>query len=370
MKNILKFPNVSLIEQEAAAWLVKLDSEEQANKQLLDELTLWLNKSPKHLEELKSLNQVWGNVELAESLLAFKASPISSQEKQAPSLIHKKGLLFAATACSILLIGLLSFYLTYDPYSESNGTYVTQVGQQQSTELADGSLIKMNTDSKVTVDYERDFRNIHLLKGEVHFIVAKNAQRPFRVYVGNGRVEAIGTAFTIYYKDNADVDVNVTEGRVSLAAISPDPNALTAKAHEFVQQQANVTNVDAYTKGYSKIVGVLDAGQATTFRHFKSLATEPLNIFDTKQKEAFSRHQSWLEGWLVFSGESLEQVVAEMNRYSAVPIEIIDPAIRSLQIGGRFKIGAIDQALNSLESNFGIKVSKGRNNKIQLSQAL
>ena len=81
--------------------------------------------------------------------------------------------------------------------SAGEQVYVTQIGEQQTIVLPDQSQILLNTDSRVAVSYQADRRLLTLHKGEAHFDVAHDAKRPFDVYAGGGRVNAVGTAFTV-----------------------------------------------------------------------------------------------------------------------------------------------------------------------------
>jgi transmembrane sensor len=47
-------------------------------------------------------------------------------------------------------------------------------------------------------------------------------------------------------------------------------------------------------------------------------------------------YTAWLHRQIVFEQESLAAVAAEFNRYSALPIEIETPALRTLLISGVF----------------------------------
>ena len=66
---------------------------------------------------------------------------------------------------------------------------------------------------------------------------------------------------------------------------------------------------------------------------------------DTRELE---RLLSWSEGVLTFEGEPLADVVREVARYTDVRIEIIDPELSELKIGGRFAIGDIDGLIRDL----------------------
>jgi transmembrane sensor len=75
---------------------------------------------------------------------------------------------------------------------------------------------------------------------------------------------------------------------------------------------------------------------------------------------------AWQEGYLVFSGEPLSEVIAQVNRYSPVALEVADPKLASRAIGGRFRIGDLDAVLDVLHTDFGIQSSRVDERTIRL----
>jgi transmembrane sensor len=59
---------------------------------------------------------------------------------------------------------------------------------------------------------------------------------------------------------------------------------------------------------------------------------------------------------LVFDGQRLDQVTAEISRYAPLEVVILDPELRQLAVGGYFRTGDIDALLKTLASDFGIEV--------------
>ncbi|MDC0000258.1 FecR domain-containing protein [Porticoccaceae bacterium] len=405
MNNISSFPDHKAIEEEAVNWLIKLDSESSPSRQDLRELTEWLSRSPAHRQELKSLNAFWGNQVLTELMVPLGKSSQSSLSSlfigikrrwQFSGLVIKTSVT-AAIATATLAI-TFSLLLLPAPIDSTNGLYVTAVGQQQSLQLADGSTVQLNTNSQVKVEYNQGYRNIHLLQGQAYFEVAKDPEHPFRVYAGNGRVQALGTAFTLYLQDSS-LNVLVTEGKVALAAMgSVEPNNASSSqfpiepSSKLSNQPSNkrsnnrskgptsklsntninpaVTNqmaqLDPYVNSTSKQVGTLKAGQTVTLR-LAQQGDMPNNPIKAIAREELDRLQSWREGLLIFAGEPLEQVVNEISRYTTVSIEIVDPDVRNLQIGGRFKVGDLDNMFKALEANFGLKVTRLGYNRVLLA---
>jgi len=264
-----------------------------------------------------------------------------------------------ATAAIVLVFTIVfTVWTRPDSFTTANGLYATAVGQQQETILADGSVVLLNTNSQIKVEYSTGHRDVHLLQGEAHFTVAKNATLSFRVFAGNGRVQAVGTAFSVYLKNN-EVDVTVTEGSVSLASFSlfEDSGVQQEKA------SPDVNTVD---------LGLLRAGQSTTIRAAADEeinTTSTLDVIQTVDTEEMTKRLSWRQGLLTFEGDPLEQVVEEISRYTTVSIEITDPAVRAIKIGGQFPVGETDAMLDALEVNFGLRVTRLGQDHILLSAA-
>ena len=75
---------------------------------------------------------------------------------------------------------------------------------------------------------------------------------------------------------------------------------------------------------------------------------------------------SWRDGNLIFRGESLEQALAEITRYTSVEFEVMDERIKQERIAGLFKAGDVDGLLATLTRNFNIESERLDDNKILL----
>jgi transmembrane sensor len=65
-----------------------------------------------------------------------------------------------------------------------------------------------------------------------------------------------------------------------------------------------------------------------------------------------SRVLAWRDGHLVFRGEPLAAATADFNRYHRRQIEIVDPSIARLQVGGTFSTTDSDAFLTALGGVF------------------
>ena len=135
----------------------------------------------------------------------------------------REGVLLSSRGSALLVMSflLVAFalrgYIIPQPIDATNGIYAAAIGEIREQELVDGSVLQINTDSQVNVEYSEGTRKIHLLRGEAHFDVAHDKDWPFQVYAGKGVVKAVGTAFSVRLEEEK-ISVIVTEGKVDLVA--------------------------------------------------------------------------------------------------------------------------------------------------------
>jgi len=373
-QNIVEFPDRSGIEKEAAVWLINLDDDDPLSAAELDLLREWLERSPVHREELVGLANFWDKMnvltELAVPLGNHKSSkkPLSFEGLSRTAPRYRRFSIIAAAMVAAVAI-TVTMLLRPELHLASNGLYATAIGQQQTITLAEGSVVVLNTNSQIKVDYDKQYRAIHLLQGEAHFTVAKNTERPFRVYAGGGRIQAVGTAFSVYLKDNT-VDVTVTEGRVTLASLyRPSAKRQQLAPAGIERWPASNPIVD---EGYVQILGTINAGESATIQSANDSDTSTGSRLDTIEivgAREMEKRLSWREGMLMFTGDPLEAVVEEISRYTTISIEISDPSVRALKIGGRFPIGETEKMFDALEANFGLRVTRLSHDHVLLSAA-
>jgi transmembrane sensor len=373
MTKVVEFPDRSAVAEEAAAWLVRLDGDTPPTDEELQALGEWLHRSPVHREELERLAAMWKRMNVLTELavpLGNVGRSRSSQGRQpfgrSWTKVMRVGVAAAVLAAATLWLVHGS---TTDSYLATNGLYATEIGQQKSAALADGSQIMLNTNSQISVEYNEEFRDVHLVRGEALFTVAKDRSRPFRVYAGNRRIEALGTAFSVYLR-GADVSVTVTEGHVSLASVAPP---LTKPSQDGTRPEARgvIGTASRARDAEVESLGVLHAGQVAIIRgsgtDFASQSDGARAVIEPVAQAALAERLSWRQGTLIFSGETLEHVVRELSRYTTVSIEIPDPAVRNMRIGGRFPVGETDAMLATLETNFHLRVTRLGNDRVVLS---
>lgn len=370
-ENVFKFPNHRAIEEEAAAWLIKLDGDSAPSAEELEALCEWLDRDPGNRAQLSSLAAFWGKLNILTELAVPLGHLQTQATERADGPLRRGTLRFLQagliTATLIVGLGVALLYMSQpDPIIDSNGLYATTVGQQQSTALADSSIVLLNTDTQIRVDFDESFRDVYFLQGEAHFTVAKDIERPFRVFVGERMVQAVGTAFSVYLKDTV-VDVTVTEGQVALSTVVRPNNG------ELAQQERKTDTgqggaIGAVKNQVIEQIGMIKAGESATIRNDKKAdAAGAINTIEAVEPLDMARRLSWREGMLTFNGDALEVVVNEISRYTTVSIEFSDPEVKATRIGGQFPIGETEAMFDALEANFQLRVTRLSDDRVLVS---
>jgi len=391
MSNIKGFTNTQKIKEEAANWLLIIEEKSPLSSKESQDLRDWVATSSVHRAVIIRMSETWNNMDV---LAAMRVSPerkslfsmqkiktllgikiltalFKQNDKATPpgySIFLK---LSTVSVCLIASLLFIDFIVNGDVNLQPN-YYATDIGEYKKHILEDGSTLWLNSNSKVKVDYSENFRRIALITGEAHFEVKKDALRPFEVYSMNRLVRAVGTAFSVH-KLKGRVEVMVSEGTVELAIVDemlvlkPDDLFTIAdvKPHQEENDKAiSITNVPAKV---SKYLGKLSAGESMSIPTVPSILikSEDNQVVHLDKGEV-GRKLSWLDGKLVFAGESLEEVVTEISRHTSIVIDVPEPELRKMRIGGHFQAGETDKLFYILESGFGIEVNKINENHVEL----
>jgi transmembrane sensor len=206
-------------------------------------------------------------------------------------------------------------------------TFATKVGGQRLEVLADGSRVRLNTDTKVKVEFREAERRVVLEHGQAFFDVAHDASRPFLVVADGVNVRALGTRFDVR-RDGDAVRVTLVQGRVQVRGAD-------GGLAELAPGQAVVAD----RRGVSRPAAV-NAGAVA----------------------------SWTTGRLTFSGVPLRDAVAEVNRYSSRKVVLDAPeAVAGELVSGQFVAGDVENFVAGAQSLYGLKVTADSPREIRLS---
>ncbi len=349
----------SEITNEACAWVAQIESGDLSGSDIAA-LQEWMGRSPQHAREIKEIAALSGQL----SILTEMAEPLAKaaaldNELRKPRWRSALGApAFAAAGGLAAIFALIVSIFVLSPTPQSPVHYRTAVGEIQTIELADGSIIKLNTDSEIEVDFRQRTRSVRLISGEALFDVASNPDRPFIVYSGETVSEAVGTSFVVRLRDRI-TELAVVEGKVAFSILS---KTVSAPA----QPSSIATSMPEPLTTSGVIVG---AGQTLTSETIPiEAAGNPNPDLPTIETREIQRKLSWTEGLFDFSETPLDEVVAEISRHNNVTIEIVDADLRALKFGGMFRTGDVDQLLEALEG-LGIAVEHAGDDRILLRKA-
>lgn len=284
-----------------------------------------------------------GQLELEEPSLLKKAQYFIELKTLSLSERPQKALPFIAALLVVLFLPKLGLFnspaktpLIVETSSVNQPaeifTYTTPYGRQAEYTLEDGSVLSMNWNTQVMVDYTEDSRLVTLIKGEALFTVAKDPDHPFIVSVDNIQARAVGTEFSVQRVGNNYADIAVIEGIVEVSIDSE------------------------LTQGSS-------ANQLPS--SIQLLASQTLIAKDNAlgQIQSFSIEEigAWRSGMLVFEGRPIEEVLVEINRYT--PFNIVTENLSRVQeeVTATFFIDDAEDSLRTLVQAFGLQ-TESRNN--------
>ncbi|WIO73975.1 FecR domain-containing protein [Porticoccaceae bacterium LTM1] len=227
--------------------------------------------------------------------------------------------------------------------AESLQRYATRIGEQKTFSLSDGSTLTLNTGTVLRVQINDNFRKVILDKGEAFFDIEKDEQRPFSVDLGEKTISVLGTQFNIR-KQPESFTMALVEGVVALHN-SDEPLSATSTAIPFGGTSEEQINLNPQSQQTIKAGWVVSYNQ----NNQTLLAQQDADI---------SRRHAWTNGFIPFSGESLVNLVNELNRYSGKKILIGDSSIMDLQVYAGIRVDQIDQTLKALEMTLPIRIEQ------------
>lgn len=98
--------------------------------------------------------------------------------------------------------------------SEKQLAVSTRAGQQSCVELPDGSLVWLNSESRVEFHADKQARYVSLV-GEACFDVAHDTRHPFFVEAGDARIRVLGTKFNVrHYAETGRIATSLLSGHI------------------------------------------------------------------------------------------------------------------------------------------------------------
>jgi len=278
-------------DDQAANWIARLGTR-SISLQTIEEFAEW-RRDPANAQAYQRAEQLWAKSNTLSGDPDIQAALDSAMQRRLKAR-RLKPVLMAGLATAMAVALVVGFTMW-----EARGVYRTSVGEQTVVQLADGSRVRLDTDTRLKVRFSDGERHIDLTNGQAFFEVAHDPGRPFVVSTSDASVTAVGTAFEVRHIGDV-TRVVLVSGAVDVA------QARTGVA----PQRLSPNQQSAIGRGQARVSAV-DAAVAT----------------------------SWTGGELVFVDTPLADAVAEMNRYLADPIVLDAPAAARTSINGVFRSG-------------------------------
>lgn len=356
----------SRIAEEAANWFARL-SDEEASEDDFAAYRVWRAASAGHAKAFDRAATVYAGIGQfgdSTSIVEMRLAALAQSNQRPESDRNRmRYATLAASLCMVFLLGVLVTAVNWkasenelgqqaqlvaqndvasaqeagtstasaaekpNPIERFRTNYSTRIGQIAEFTLPDGSVIELNTDSQIQVDFKEGRRDLTLVRGEAVFTVAKDASRPFAVKAGQSRVVAVGTIFTIR-KTGSEARVTLIKGRVRI-------------------DQESASGRETSTQ--------LAPGEQISL-----LNNRPSEISRTKIEQV----ASWRDGRLIFEQTPLSEVLQEFNRYSTEQHVLRDESIANLMVSGTFRIKSSEYFAATLEAGFPVVVRARSNGAI------
>lgn len=227
----------------------------------------WLAADPVHAE-------IYHELAVDDATMEELIPPAPAVQPKQATRRYWLGAAVAASLAAVVGYGMIG-HVSADPYRIE-----TAPGARRLVALSDGSSITLNGNTRLVLDHGND-RIATLERGEALFAVVHDEKRPFRVTVGAATLIDVGTRFNVVREGNV-TRVAVSEGAV---VYNPDVEAVR-----------------------------LDPG-----RSLRAVDGDPtIALADVPAASV----ASWKSGRLVYDGQPMREVAADLARYYGQPVAI------------------------------------------------
>ena len=304
-------------EQAALDWLSLLHDQPSSGDQAT--FSRWLRADPAHAEAYAQAQVLWELSEeparkLAdEDALALQAYLNKMNSSRRSRVLRWPGAL-AMAACLLAMVSMGAGWQPSRWVDELGADYVTAPGEVKTFTLTDQSVVTLDADSAIAVDFSHGQRHIQLRRGAGFFSVAHTGQS-FVVEAGGGQAQVLGTQFEVRLQP-AGAEVTVLSGRVG---VTPSEQG---------QQQ------------------VLTAGQQVAYADG---VADAMHAVDSESRLA------WRDGWLNYYQAPLADVVQDLSRYYPGRLLLLNEEMCAKRVSGSFPSNDPLAVLNALQAVLGFE---------------
>lgn len=219
---------------------------------------------------------------------------------------------FRISAAAAMLVGFVSMYAVWISRAPARKILelTTRTGERTHYELPDGSRLDLAPQSHVRYTQTGTLREL-MVSGEIAIHVANAPARPFFVSAGAVAARVLGTAFDIRrYRDERTTRIVVQSGRISTQRV--------------VLEAGNSAVLDEHG-------GLVS---------FQRIASEPA--------------PSWQRGYPSWSNTPIRDIIADIERWYPIHIDLADSEMGTIQISGSLEGQSLSQAIEGIALSAGL----------------
>lgn len=305
------------LQDEALDWLLRLQQAPE-NAALQAAFEQWCDADEANAKAFRKAERVWrltGQVapttreQWPTPEITPVPTPVVSLESRRPRRTARW--LGAAMAACLIIALTPSLYLRWQ------SDYHTGPGETRDVTLADGSVVQLDSDSAIAVDYSGPRRAVRLLVGQAFFQVTPDKSRPFQVQAKALQVTVTGTAFNVQLRPD-QVAVAVQHGSVK---------------------------VDDWQAGRALVAQLLP-GQELDYRNGQASQT----TFPVTQAAA------WRQGQVIANDTPISEVLEQIRRYTPGIVVLRDAELGRQRVTGVYDIRHPETALRAVVKPHGGQV--------------
>jgi transmembrane sensor len=271
---------------EAAAWIVRLHADDRSTA---DEGAFrdWLCAAPEHARAFEAVTTLWDTAD------GLRGLTVQRSEARGVAFFCRRTVLAGAGAFAAAVAAFAAWDVAYA------GVYETGVGEQKYVVLSDGTVVFLDTDTRIRERFSASLREVDLDRGRADFRVKPDLHRPFVVEAAGHRILAGRTTLDVR-RDGNRISIVLLQGRAIVLAAAQAPRALLVRGERAILN---------------------------------------LNLPIRVDRPNLVPLTAWQIGQAIFESDTLADAAAEMNRYSTVRLVVEDPVVARLKLSGVYRVG-------------------------------
>lgn len=304
------------IQRQAFEWIARFVSGEMGATEL-EAMKAWYRQGPAHVAAYAEARRLWHSLgpvagaSLAQG--AVEAPRSVARADVASSRLSRRAVMGGAIAASAAAYCVVRPPLGLWPsYAELTADYRTEAGGRQLVKLTDAVSLELNTRTSVAIRSQTAAgQQIELLSGEA--AISNGAASPVTVVAADGRITALEADFNLRL-DGREVSISCLKGSLT------------------VERGGSTTSLSTRQQ-------VSYGGEGIA----------PVSEFNP------SAITAWRRGMLLFDFTPVEQVIAEVNRYRAGRIILLNNEIGRRLLSARLRTNETDKLIVQLVRLFGAR---------------